>query len=82
MFCGEEVFLESEDLLETIRVTRISDGTVMLDLPFDDLGRGIAFAPDGSSVCLYGYYRTPQILFASDPDTLVEKARKRLEDTP
>ena len=57
---------------------RISDGAAMMDLKSDKEYYGIAVAPDGESLCVYGSYYIPVVIPASDADTLVDLARQRL----
>ena len=76
-FCGDDVVMDQVELSPTVRITRISDGVTLLDLPGKDVSRGVALAPDGSGACIYGYWTNPRIILASDVDALVEKARKK-----
>lgn len=78
-FCGDDVILEYFDMSEKGKVTRVSDGSVMIDLPSTGIYQGISLAPDGSGCVIYGYYTNPRIILASDADSLVEKAKKKLE---
>ncbi|MCR5321927.1 MAG: toll/interleukin-1 receptor domain-containing protein [Lachnospiraceae bacterium] len=77
-FCGDDVYTETEAL--AIRMVRITDGAVMLNLPSVGITRYAELAPDGSGLVIYGDNNTPRIILASDTDTLVKKARKHLED--
>ena len=76
-FCGDDVVVDQAGLSSSVRVTRISDGVILLDLPGKDVYRGVALAPDGSGACIYGYWTNPRIILASDVDALVDKARKK-----
>ena len=57
------------------RLTRISDGALILDA---ENHNGITVAPDGGSLCLTSTYSTPCIILASDTDELVRKAKLRM----
>lgn len=80
-FAGEEAVLENTDYggIYNCCLTRLSDGAVLVDLERKTYTKTAA-APDGSSICIYGYYWTPTVMLASDPDTLVAKARLRLKE--
>ena len=78
-FCGDEVILEYIGLSERGKITRISDGIIMIDTPGTGIAQGINLAPDGSGCVIYGYYTNPRIILASDADSLVEKAKKKVE---
>ncbi|MCR4727751.1 MAG: TIR domain-containing protein [Lachnospiraceae bacterium] len=77
LFAGDEVTADHIKVKESVKILRISDGAVILNLPFGGVHRGVAIAPDGSSLCIYGPYTTPVIIMASDTETLVAKARNR-----
>ena len=80
LFGGDAAMLNHADLgLHPLSITRISDGMKLLDLAYDGIAIGCDVAPDGSSICIYGYYTTPRIIKVSDPDTLVAKAKRKLE---
>ena len=80
-FAGEEAVLENTDYggIYNCCLTRLSDGAVLVDRERKTYTKAAA-APDGSSICIYGYYWTPTVMLASDPDTLVAKARLRLKE--
>ncbi len=78
LFAGDEVTIDHVRLNENVKIQRITDGAVILSLSFSGVNKGVALAPDGSSLCIYGPYTTPMIIIASDADSLVAKARKRM----
>ena len=80
-FAGEEAVLENTDYggIYNCCLTRLSDGAVLVDLERKTYTKTAA-APDRSRICIYGYYWTPTVMLASDPDTLVAKARLRLKE--
>ena len=80
LFDQDEAAMNHVDLdMSALTITRISDGLRLMNLDYAGIAIGCDVAPDGSSICIYGYYTTPRIIRISDPDTLVAKARKKLE---
>ena len=79
VFGGYDAALNNVRLeMDDLRIIRISDGITLLDFKYSRIAVGAAVAPDGESLCIYGYYTTPRIIRASDPDTLVQKANTKL----
>lgn len=80
LFDHDEAALNHVDLeMSALTITRISDGLRLMNLDYAGIAIGCDVAPDGSSICIYGYYTTPRIIRISDPDTLVAKAKRKLE---
>lgn len=78
-FCGEEAVLNNVRLeLDDLTLLRISDGVPFLDFQYSGIAIGAAVAPDGNSLCIFGYYTTPRIILASDTETLVKKGKEKL----
>ena len=78
-FAGDEVACSpaAGDMDTSVRLIRLSDGVPLISFR----GRtnyGLCLAPDGSSFCLYGYWTTPLVVRATDPDTLLSKAQQRM----
>ena len=79
VFGGYDAALNNVRLeLDDLKIIRISDGITLLNFKYSRIAVGAAVAPDGESLCIYGYYTTPRIIRASDPDTLVQKANTKL----
>ncbi len=79
VFGGDAASLNHPDIaLSSLTITRISDGLKLLALDYGGIAIGCDVAPNGSSICIFGYYTTPRIMKVSDPDTLAAKARRKL----
>ena len=79
LFAGEEAALNNIRLeLDDLTLLRMSDGLPFLDFKYSGIAVGAAVAPDGSGLCIFGYYMTPRIILASDTETLVEKGKAKL----
>ena len=83
-FAGEEAELDTMQLDRyytfqshmAAKILRISDGAVLLDAGECN----IAASPAGPSVCIYSQNTTPLLFLDPDPDEMVAKARRRLEE--
>ena len=79
VFGGEEAALNNIRLeLDDLTLLRMSDGLPFLNFKYSGIAVGAAVAPDGNSLCIFGYYTTPRIILASDTETLVEKGKAKL----